>query len=203
MKYEEVFKRSREVKAPNLDIKTSSVKKKHKAMDSIVSQLKQVDRRTRISIRLLQVLYGFMIATLSYYIAVQDDSMVKAGLGSILAAFILVIWVQQLRYNAYQYDYNDSPVLESLLDARSRMQVFTNRTWLVIPIWILIDVGICLLIANLLPDKDYIDDVIISIQFVLIGLIAIDFYVAYRIWKRDNEPVLMEIDKMIEELSVE
>ena len=91
-------------------------------------------------------------------------------------------------------------MIQFLRDAKSRMKVFTKRTWIIIPIWILIDVGLCFIIAAEFPYREYIDDLIVVLQVLLIGLIALDFYVAYLAWKRDNKPVVIEIDKMIKEI---
>ena len=200
MNYEDIINGSRNVKAPDLVVKNKSSNQKDKTMESIISQLKQVDRKTKFSIRLIQWLYMIMIAVVTYYIIDLDHHLIKAGLGAIFIAFCLVIVVQQLRYNAYQNDYDDRPVLKSLHDARSRMQVFTKRTWLVIPIWILIDLGISLIIWVEFPYHQYVDDIIIVFQLILLAFVALDFYVAHIAWKRDRKPVLDEIDKMIDEI---
>ena len=200
MNFEDVFNRSRSVKAPDLEVKSQSSNQNDKTMESIISQLKKVDQKTKLSIRLIQLLYVFMMAIVTYYIIDLDQLMTKVGLGAIFIAFSLVILVQQLRYIAYQNNYDDGPVIKSLYDAKSRMQVFTKRTWLVIPIWILIDFGVSLIIWEEFPNRRYADDLIIIMQLILIALIALDFYVAYIAWKRDQKPVLDEIDKMIDEI---
>jgi hypothetical protein len=41
---------------------------------------------------------------------------------------------------------------------------------------------------------------VILLQAVLIILVIIDFYSAWLIWKRDHQPVIKEIDQMLDEI---
>lgn len=200
MNFDEMINKSREVVAPDFDSQSESKNKKTIKMETLLERLKRVDSKSRTSIRLIQLLYVAMIGVATYYAFTLGQTQLKVGLGCIIVAFALVILVQQLRYIAYNYAYGDHTMIQFLQDAKSRMQVFTKRTWLVMPIWILIDVGLCFIIAAEFPHWDYIDDMIIVLQILLLGLIALDFYVAYLAWKKDNKPVLIEIDKMIHEI---
>ena len=200
MKFEEIIKKSKKVKAPDLTSGNKTNKPKSEKMELIMDQLKKVDNKTRISIRLLQLLYLILISMMSYYMFTAEHPKTSTGIAFIILAFFMVIFVQQLRYNAYQYTYTDRPVLKFLVDAKSRMRVFTKRTWYVIPIWILIDIGLCFIVISVFPYPQYADDILILLQILLLGLIALDFYAAHLIWKRDNKPLLGEIDKMIEEI---
>ena len=200
MKFDAIVIKTKEVKAPEFDSRDKTKNKKTINMETLLDQLKSVDHKTRMSIRLIQFLYVAMISVATYYAVIVGSPQLKIGLGCIVVAFIMVILVQQLRYIAYNYAYGDHTMIQFLQDAKSRMQVFTKRTWLVMPIWILIDVGLCFIIAAEFPHWEYIDDMIIVLQILLLGLIALDFYVAYLAWKRDNKPVLIEIDKMIRDI---
>ena len=80
------------------------------------------------------------------------------------------------------------------------MRVFTPRTWLTIPIWVFIDIGICFIISVLLPEKQYIPHAIVSMQVILLFLIGLDFYSAYRYWKKEHYPAILEIDRMLAEI---
>lgn len=200
MNFEEIVNKTKEVKAPDFDRPMKEKDPKSMKKESLLDQLKSVDSKTRWSIRLIQFLYLVVITVTTYYAITADSSQLKIGLGFIIAAFVQVIVVQQLRYIAYNYSYGDHNMIQFLKDAKSRMKVFTKRTWLVIPIWIFIDIGLCFIIAVEFPYREYIDDLIIILQILLLGLIALDFYVAYLTWKRDNKPVLIEIDKMIQEI---
>ena len=202
MKFEEIIKKSKNVKAPDLTSGIKTNKPKSEKMESIMEQLKKVDNKTRISIRLLQLLYLILISMMSYYMFTADHANTSTGIAFIILAFFLVISVQQLRYNAYQYTYTDRPVLQFLNDAKSRMRVFTKRTWYVLPIWILIDIGLCFIVVSVFPYPQYVDDILILMQILLLGLIALDFYTAHLIWKRDNKPLVDEIDKMIDEVKI-
>ena len=200
MIFEELISSARKVKAPDLDTSHKFDNQASDNMRSLVDKLKKVDLKTKLSIRVLQILYLIMMVVFSYYMLTAELAMVRTGLGLIIGAFLLVILVQQLRYLAYVNSYDDRPVLESLYNAKSRMKVFTKRTWLVIPIWILIDVGLCFILAAKFPFQNYADDIIIILQVILIALISLDFYVAYLEWKRNHKPVLDEIDKIIKEI---
>lgn len=200
MNFDEMINKSREVKAPEFDSQSESKNKKTVKMETLLEQLKRVDSKTRTSIRLIQLLYVVMIGVATYYAFTFGQTHLKVGLGCIIVAFALVILVQQLRYIAYNYSYGDHTMIQFLRDAKSRMKVFTKRTWIIMPIWILIDVGLCFIIAAEFPYREYIDDLIVVLQVLLIGLIALDFYVAYLAWKRDNKPVVIEIDKMMKEI---
>lgn len=200
MNFDEIINKSKEVKAPEYGRQKELENQKSIKMETLLDQLKKVDYKTRNSIRVIQLLYIIMIGIATYYAATAASSQLKIGLGCITVAFILVIIVQQLRFIAYNYSYGDHTMIQFLKDAKRRMKVVTKRTWFVIPIWILIDVGLCFIIAAEFPYQVYIDDLIILIQILLLGLIALDFYVAYLAWKRDNKPVLIEIGKMIQEI---
>lgn len=200
MNFDDLVNKTKKVRAPEFDSRVESKNQKSIKMETLLDQLKKVDNKTRISIRLIQLLYVIMIGVATYYTITTGGSHLKIGLGFIIVAFFLVIIVQQLRFNVYNYSYGNHTMIQYLKDAKSRMRVFTKRTWFVIPIWILIDVGLCFIIAEEFPYQEYVDDLIILIQIVLLGLIALDFYVAYLSWKKDNKSVLIEIDKMIKEI---
>lgn len=200
MNFDEIVNKTRDVKAPDFENRTDEKSQKSMKIETLLDQLKGVDSKTRRSIRLIQILYVLMIGVATYYAVTTSSSQIKIGLSSIIVAFVLVILVQQLRFIAYNYSYGKHTMIQFLKDAKSRMRVFTKRTWLVIPIWIFIDVGLCFIIAAEFPYQEYVDDLIILIQIVLLGFIALDFYVAYLSWKKDNKSALIEIDKMIKEI---
>ncbi len=200
MNFDEIVNKTKEVKAPEFDSRDKTKNKKTVKMETLLDQLKRVDSKTMMSIRLIQFLYVLMIGVATYYALIVDSAQLRIGLSFIIVAFILVIVVQQLRFIVYNYSYGNHTMIQYLQDAKSRMQVFTKRTWLVIPIWIFIDIGLCFIIAAEFPHREYIDDLIVVLQVLLIGLIALDFYVTYLAWKRDNKPVVIEIDKMIKEI---
>ena len=139
MSFDEMINKSREVVAPEFDSQSASKNKKTVKMETLLERLKRVDSKTRTSIRLIQGLYVVMIGVATYYAFTLGQTQLKVGLGCIIVAFALVILVQQLRYTAYNYAYGDHTMIQFLQDAKCRMQVFTKRTWIVIPIWILIN----------------------------------------------------------------
>jgi hypothetical protein len=83
------------------------------------------------------------------------------------------------------------------------MRVFTVRTWLVIPTWLLIDAGICLLVY---AGYDHIDinislgRIFLALQAFLVFVIALDFFVAYLMWDRNHRPAVDEINRMLGEI---
>ena len=164
MNFDEIINKSKEVKAPEFGRQKEFENQKPIKMETLIDQLKKVDHKTRNSIRVIQLLYVVMIGIATYYAATADSSQLIIGLGCIIVAFILVIIVQQLRFIAYNYSYGDHTMIQFLKDAKMRMKVVTNRTWFVIPIWILIDVGLCFIIAAEFPYQVYVDDLIILIQ---------------------------------------
>jgi membrane protein YdbS with pleckstrin-like domain len=200
MKFEEIIKKVKEIKAPEIitdqEIKNSNTNN----MKTLITQLKKVDLKTRRSIRALQILYIAMIGVMISYLFIAESSRIIIGIGFIILAFILVIFVQELRHRVYNYTYADNPVIRYLKDAKKRMRVFTVRTWYVIPIWICIDIGISLILSFVLQNTSYVLPSIILLQVLLIIIIVIDFYVAYLFWKRDHEPAIVEIDKMLEDI---
>jgi hypothetical protein len=200
MKYEDTVKGSREVKAPHVHAERSDTMS-GSASETIIGMLQAVDRKTRTSIRVLQGVYGFMIFLAIGYLIANNDGMVRAALGFITLAFILVIITQQLRYRAYSQTYLDVPMVEYLRRAKKRMRVFTVRTWLAIPTWLFIDVGICLFIYNASGKFEIpVSYIILGLQVPFAILIALDFLSEYLVWKRNHKPAVVEIDRMLGEI---
>lgn len=196
MDFEELLDGAKKVKAPvffeNTDLDT-------KEKQSIVNQLKSVDKKTRRGIRLIQVTYVFLILFILSFLLIAENLFVKSGIVLIAFAFLMVIFVQQLRFRKYNYCYTSVSVISFLKDAKKRMRVFTSRTWFVIPIWVFIDLGLCFIISQVFPFPRYTVFTIAVLQVVLLLAIVLDFYSAYVVWKRQQKPVLIEIDKMLEE----
>ena len=200
MKYEDTVKGSREVKAPQVHAERSDTMS-GSASETIIGMLQAVDRKTRISIRVLQGVYGFMIFLAIGYLIANNDGMVRAALGFITLAFILVIITQQLRYRAYSQTYLDVPMVEYLRRAKKRMRVFTVRTWLAIPTYHFIDVGICLFIYNASGNFAIpVSYIILGLQVPLAIVIALDFLSEYLVWKKNHKPAVVEIDRMLGEI---
>lgn len=198
MKYEDVINNSKKVKAP--DISHQAGAKKQNTMENILSLLKKTDSRTRLGIRVLQLVYLAMILVAISYLLTSADFYINLGIVSLILAFALVIFVQQLRFRAYSNNYTNNPVIKYLHEAKKRMRVFTPRTYYVILIWLFIDIGICLILKTVLAGTTLYLSAVILLQAVLIILVVIDFYSAYLFWKRDHQPVIKEIDQMLEEI---
>ncbi len=200
MKYEEIINKSKEVKAPDPNVEAGAKTKKHGAMENILNLLKKTDSKTRLGIRVLQLFYLAMILVAISYLLISSDLFINLGIGSLIIAFILIIFVQQLRFRAYSNNYTNNPVIKYLHEAKKRMRVFTPRTYYVIPIWLFIDIGICLMLKTALEGTAFFLPAVILLQALLIILVIIDFYTAYLVWKRDHKPVLEEIDTMLDEI---
>ncbi len=199
MKYEKVVNESKKVKAPDLGHQTD-VKNMKKSKDNIIALLKKTDSKTRLGIRVLQLIYLAMILVSISYILVTTDLFVNLGIGSLILAFVLVIFVQQLRFVAYSSNYTTAPVLTYLKEAKKRMRVFTPRTYYVIAIWLFIDLGVCLILKTVLEGTNFYLSAVILLQAVLIFLVITDFYTAYLFWRRDHKPVIDKIDHMLNEI---
>jgi len=196
MKFEELSKKAQEIKAPDIEKNTT----KSNQIDAIIYKLKSVDSKTNRGIRLVQIAYIFLILFLICFMITVASSSMKTGIGLIAIAFLIVIFIQQLRYWKYNYSYANSTVMESLNKAKNRMKVFTPRTWLVIPVWVLIDAGLCIIIKEIFPLPEYLPLTIMLLQVILLLAIVLDFYSAYLVWKKEHKPVIIEIDKMLKEL---
>ena len=200
MKYEEVINKSKNIKAPDLSHQAGAKIQKHGTMESILDLLKKTDSKTRLGIRVLQLIYVAMILVAISYILSSSDLFINLGICSLILAFTLVIFVQQLRFRAYSNNYTNNPVIKYLHEAKKRMRVFTPRTYYVILIWLFIDIGICLILNTVLAGITLYLPAVILLQAVLIILVIIDFYSAWLLWKRDHQPVIKEIDQMLEEI---
>ena len=202
MKYEDIVEKSKRVKAPRDDAGRRN-EMNSDISESIISMLKTVDGKTRRSIRILQGVIGLGILMYLVLVILASNPVVWAGLSLIITAFFMVLIVQQLRFRAYSEDYLGRPVIEYLHSAKKRMRVFTVRTWLVIPTWLLIDAGICLLIY---AGYDHVDisvslaKILLALQAFLVFVIALDFFVAYLMWDRDHKPAVDEINRMLGEI---
>lgn len=200
MKYEELINKLKKVKAPDLRYKTGAKIQKDNTMESILNLLKKTDSKTRLGIRVLQLIYTAMILAAVSYILISPDFYINLGIGSLILAFVMVIFVQQLRFRAYSNNYTDNPVIKYLHEAKKRMSVFTPRTYYVILIWLFIDIGICLILKTVLEGTTFYLSAVILVQALLIILVIIDFYSAWLLWKRDHQPVIKEIDQLLDEI---
>jgi membrane protein YdbS with pleckstrin-like domain len=200
MKYDDMVNRAKKVKAPILGGKGEN-SMRSEASDAMTTMLKRVDSRTRFSIRILQGVIVFLTAIAFACVIVFENNLVQAGFGLIAAAFALIVFVQQLRYRVYNEVYEGAPMLEYLYRAKKRMRVFTVRTWLALPVWILIDAGICLFIFSAADHFDFpAMYVVLALQVLLVFVVALDFWVDYLIWKKEHEPAVIEINRMLEEI---
>ena len=171
------------------------------ASDTMVDTLKDVDRKARVSIRALQGVYALMILLATGFAILEDDGIVRGALGFFTLAFVLVVITQQLRHRAYSESYLGVTPVEYLRSAKKRMRVFTVRTWLAIPTWLFIDAGICLLVYAASEQFEIpVAHVILSLQGLLAIAIALDFLSEYLIWKKNHEPVVVEVDRMLGEI---
>jgi membrane protein YdbS with pleckstrin-like domain len=202
MKYEDIVEQSKRVKAP-CGKAGGETKMKDDASKSIIGMLKTVDSKTRRSIRIVQGVIGLVIPMYLVLIILASDPVVWAGLGMIIMAFCMILFIQQLRFRAYSEKYLGRPTIEYLQSANKRMRVFTVRTWLVIPTWLLIDAGICLLVY---AGYDHIDinislgRILLALQAFLVFVIGLDFFVAYLMWDRNHRPAVDEINRMLGEI---
>jgi hypothetical protein len=200
MSYDEVVEGSKRVKAPRLETDAGGAGT-GAGSDGIIDALKVVDRRTRVSIRVLQGIFAFMILIAAGFIVVNDDAVTRSGVGLLILSFFLVIYMQQLRHKVYSETYLNAPLVEYLQRARQRMRVFTVRSWLAIPAWLLIDAGVCLLIY---AGSDRFDlpvaYVILALQIPIVAAAGADFVVEYLIWRREHKPVVTRIDGILKDL---
>lgn len=200
MTYESVVRGSRDVKAPDVETKGRNAMR-GPASDTMVDTLKDVDRKARVSIRALQGVYALMILLATGFAILEDDGIVRGALGFFTLAFVLVVITQQLRYRAYSESYLGVTPVEYLRSAKKRMRVFTVRTWLAIPTWLFIDAGLCLLVYAASEHFEIsVAHVILSLQGLLAIAIALDFLSEYLIWKKNHEPVVVEVDRMLGEI---
>jgi hypothetical protein len=195
MNYDEVVEGSKRVKAPPLGIETGDT------ADTIIGALKNVDRRTRVSIRVLQGIFAFMILIALGFIVIHDDTLTRFGVGFLVLSFFVVIYMQQLRFRAYNETYIGAPIAEYLRRARDRMRVFTVRSWLAIPAWLLIDVGVCLLVYGA-SDRFSIpvEYIILGLQVPIVTAAAGDFLVEYLIWRKEHRPIVTRIDGLLHDI---
>jgi len=200
MRYDDMVDRSKAVKAP--DIGEGRIGGMNSiASEGMVTMLKKVDGRTKLSIRVLQGVYVLMTLMAFVYTFILGDVLVRAGFGFLTVAFAMVIFLQQLRYRAYDETYEDAPMLEYLQRAKKRMRVFTVRTWFVLPIWILIDVGVCFFVAAAAERHDFSAPLAIGgVQMLLLLIVALDFLTDYLVWRKEHRPAVMEIDKILKEI---
>ncbi len=195
MRYDDVVKGSRQVKAPSTETQPDA------ASETIIAALEHVDRRTRISIRALQGCFLFLTLLALGFTLVNDNTMIRSGVGCLILSFLVVIYMQQLRYRAYDETYFGAPIVEYLRRAKSRMRVFTVRSWLAIPAWLLIDVGICLLIYASSDRFDIpVSYIILALQVPIVMAAAGDFLVEYLIWRKEHKPIVTKIDGMLNDI---
>jgi len=200
MNYDEVIGGSKRVKAPPLESKAGGAGT-GEGSESIINALKDVDRRTRVSIRVVQGIFAFLILLGVGFIFVNDDAVMRSAVGFLIVSFLLVIYMQHLRYKAYNETYINRPMIEHLHRARQRMRVFTVRSWLAIPAWLAIDAGLCLLIYAASDRVDLpVGYIMLAVQVPIVAAAAADFLVEYLIWKKEHQPTLARIDSILHDI---
>ena len=200
MNYDEVVEGSKRVKAPSLE-EDERDNGTETASESIIRALKNVDRRTRLSIRILQGIFAFLTLLAVGFIIINGDAVVRSGVGFLILSFLLVIFTQHLRYKAYNESYFNRPMIEYLQRAKQRMRVFTVRSWLSIPAWLAIDAGICLLIFAASDKFPFpVAYVILAVQVPIVVGAAADFVVEYLIWRKEHKPTVDTIDRILNEI---
>jgi len=90
--------------------------------------------------------------------------------------------------------------MKFLKRAKARL-AFSIKWHLYAIFWLLIDVGLCFLVAS----EAYIGpftsfQIIVLIQFALVFGISFELAMGYSHWKRENKPVIDEIDRMLKEI---
>lgn len=75
------------------------------------------------------------------------------------------------------------------------------RSWLAIPAWLLIDVGICLLIYAASDRFDIpVSYIILALQVPIVMAAAGDFLVEYLIWRKEHKPIVTKIDGLLNDI---
>jgi len=118
MKFDELAKKAQETKAPDIGKNTTESNE----ADTIIYKLKSADSKTRRGIRFIQIACLFFSLFMMCFMIVSENISIKTGIGLIIIAYLLVIFIQQLRYWKYSYSYVNSPVMEFLHKAKKRTE---------------------------------------------------------------------------------
>lgn len=199
MKFDELAKKAKEIKAPVLFENININKQRTDNMNTLADRLKKVDSKTRFSIRALQIFYIIMIFVFLIEIIIIDIEIFQYGLFFIIATFIGGIILQQRRYDKFNKTHTDTQVNKFLQNAKKRLNVFNNYYYS-IPVWILFDVALCFFALGIFSEQNNMILIIFFTQVFLLIVIGLEILQMYITWKKKYKPVLDEIDKMIEEI---
>lgn len=199
MKFDELAKKAKEIKAPVLFENININKQRTDNMNTLADRLKKVDSKTRFSIRALQIFYIIMIFVFLIEIIIIDIEIFQYGLFFIIATFIGGIILQQRRYDKFNKTHTDIQVNKFLQNAKKRLNVFNNYYYS-IPVWILFDVALCFFALGIFSEQNNMILIIFFTQVFLLIVIGLEILQMYITWKKKYKPVLDEIDKMIEEI---
>ena len=185
MKFDELAKKAKEIKAPVLFENININKQRTDNMNTLADRLKKVDSKTRFSIRALQIFYIIMIFVFLIEIIIIDIEIFQYGLFFIIATFIGGIILQQRRYDKFNKTHTDIQVNKFLQNAKKRLNVFNNYYYS-IPVWILFDVALCFFALGIFSEQNNMILIIFFTQVFLLIVIGLEILQMYITWKKIN-----------------
>ncbi len=220
MKFDDMKKQFKEVKAPEIKFKPTGKEnpgKKENTMTTItlngfVEKLKTQDEKDKKMSR------GFMITlcilTVIYtglFLVNPDPDLTlyhRIGGGLLVAAFILFILHLKKKLSGFEKISYQSPTNQFLGEAEKRMRFLSKKhAWILYPYLLLIDAAECLFILARYwgPERETGRGlmIILIVNVVYFGVLGIVYIFARKKWKKEKEPLLQKIRQMKQDLSTD
>ena len=203
MKFDEIKKTLKEIKAPEIDEDSFKAQPKETSM-KIINYVRKLDRKAKFSLIGLQVVFSLWVVWLLFSIINNEGVLLRhIGFATLIVGFVLGIYYKQLQLEKYHAIDFDSSITDFLKRAKDRL-AFSLMWHIYAIIWLLFDVGLCFLVAADYHRSPFtLFQCILLIQFALILGITFELAIAHSRWKRKNKPVIDEIDKMLVEIEAE
>ena len=200
MNFNEMKKGLEETTAPEMNTDTPEHQPKGKAVDRIIDGIRKQDRKAKFSLIGTQVAFSLWIVVLLFYVFSEGVLLRQVGFATLIVAFFLGIYRKQRQLEKYHASDFDSSMTEFLERARTRL-AFSVKWQLYAVIWLLFDVGLCLLVASVPRIGPFTSSqIIVLVQLVFVLGISFELAMDYSRWKRNSKPVIDEIDRMLNEI---
>lgn len=210
MKYDDIIKNTRAIKAPEINKDYSDNQPNKSSLNGFVNQLKATDKKYRNIVRIQQFALGFstliyvvLFFSLNYLFSLltNDIYTLKLGLVLLITAILFSLIMFLLKFKKYNYTTYDADILTFLIDTKKRYSYYTKERLLIIPIFILVDAGLYYTIVPFLSILR-IDSLslLINLQLFLVTVFIFDFFIKHGIWERTQRKIYDEVHRMINQI---
>jgi len=199
MEIETIKSTIRNIKAP--DIKFDMDGPKDSSILDFMQYLKKLDKRDR---RILIISYGIgiilVIVYLLWFVVSYEDIEIKNRIarGLFVIAYIIFSIFLKIQYIHFaRIDYTLTPK-EFLRNAKERHKLWSLRQLILIPIFLLINIGLTIEFSFIWESENIIMEYL-KFQLLFFGIISGALLMGRWVWKKEKSHIVEVIDRLIVE----